>query len=368
MPAALSLPQLVNRIRLATGLVLFAYAATHLLNHSLGLISLDAMDAGRRVFVTIWFNPLGLTLLYGSLTIHLALAFWSIYRRRSLRMPLWEAAQLLLGLMIPPLLAIHVIGSRGAHQLFGTDTNYIYELLILWVFSPKDGVQLAIVLVILWMHGCIGLHFWLRLKSWYPRALPFVYAAALLVPVLALLGFAAGGREVARLAEDPDWLNQAIAELGFPDEDGVAVLYAIRDWFIGGFLACLAAALIGRAVRRWITSHRAVVITYPDGKKVEVQIGTTILDASRIAGIPHASVCGGRGRCSTCRVRISAGAAASAAGERRRAQGAGPRRRRAQCAAGLPDAAHRRRRHRAAAAGDRQPAGRPGAARLSAGP
>jgi adenylate cyclase len=275
MPAALSLPQLVNRTRLATGLVLFAYATTHLLNHSLGLISLDAMDAGRRVFVTIWFNPLGLTLLYGSLTIHLALAFWSIYRRRSLRMPLWEAAQLLLGLMIPPLLAIHVIGSRGSHQLYGTDTNYIYELLILWVFSPKDGVQLAIVLVILWMHGCIGLHFWLRLKSWYPRAIPFVYAAALLVPVLALLGFAAGGREVARLAEDPDWLNQAVAELGFPDEDGVAVLYAIRDWFIGGFLACL---------------------------------GTTILDASRIAGIPHASVCGGRGRCSTCRVRISAGA------------------------------------------------------------
>jgi adenylate cyclase len=308
MPAALSLPQLVNRTRLATGLVLFAYAATHLLNHSLGLISLDAMDAGRRVFVTIWFNPFGLTLLYGSLTIHLALAFWSIYRRRSLRMPLWEAAQLLLGLMIPPLLAIHVIGSRGAHQLYGTDTNYIYELLILWVFSPKDGVQLAFVLVILWMHGCIGLHFWLRLKSWYPRALPFVYAVALLVPVLALLGFAAGGREVARLAEDPDWLNQAVAELGFPDEDGVAVLYAIRDWFIGGFFACLAAALIGRAVRRWITSHRAVVITYPDGKKVEVQIGTTILDASRIAGIPHASVCGGRGRCSTCRVRISAGA------------------------------------------------------------
>jgi adenylate cyclase len=308
MPAALSLPQLVNRIRLATGLVLFAYATTHLLNHSLGLVSLDAMDSGRRIFVGLWFNPIGLTLLYGSLTIHLALAFWSIYRRRSLRMPLWEAAQLLLGLMIPPLLAIHIIGSRGAHQLFDTDTNYVYELLILWVFSPKDGVQLAIVLVILWMHGCIGLHFWLRLKSWYPRALPFVYAVALLVPVLALLGFAAGGREVARLAEDPDWLNQAIAEIGFPDEDGVAVLYAIRNWFIGGFLACLAAALIGRAVRRWITSHRAVVITYPDGQKVEVQIGTTILDASRMAGIPHASVCGGRGRCSTCRVRISAGA------------------------------------------------------------
>ena len=229
MPAALSLPQLVNRTRLATGLVLFAYATTHLLNHSLGLISLDAMDAGRRVFVTIWFNPLGLTLLYGSLTIHLALAFWSIYRRRSLRMPLWEAAQLLLGLMIPPLLAIHVIGSRGSHQLYGTDTNYIYELLILWVFSPKDGVQLAIVLVILWMHGCIGLHFWLRLKPWYPpRDRLSSMPRRCLVPVLALLGFAAGGREVARLAADPAWLNAGGCRSSACPPETVAVLYRHR--------------------------------------------------------------------------------------------------------------------------------------------
>ena len=30
-----------------------------------------------------------------------------------------------------------------------------------------------------------------------------------------------------------------------------------------------------------------------------------VLEASRFAGIPHASVCGGRGRCSTCRIRIA---------------------------------------------------------------
>ncbi len=36
--------------------------------------------------------------------------------------------------------------------------------------------------------------------------------------------------------------------------------------------------------------------------------GMSVLEASRAAGIPHASVCGGRGRCSTCRVRIGEGA------------------------------------------------------------
>src|SRR5262245_41479280 len=308
MPPAFSAAHLVNRLRLGSGLVLFAYAATHLLNHSLGLISLDAMEAGRDWFVAAWLNPVGLTLLYGSLLIHLGLALWSIYRRRSLRMPLWEAAQLLLGLLIPPMLAIHVIGSRGAYQLFGTDHNYIYELLILWVFSPWDGAQLATVLVLLWIHGCIGLHFWLRLKSWYPRFVPYLYGIALLIPVLALLGFASGGREVARLAEDQEWLDGAIAVIGFPDEAGVRLLYAIKNWFLGIYLFCLIAVLVARLVRRWLISRRAVVISYPEGQKVEVQIGTTILDASRIAGIPHASVCGGRGRCSTCRVRISTGA------------------------------------------------------------
>jgi adenylate cyclase len=33
--------------------------------------------------------------------------------------------------------------------------------------------------------------------------------------------------------------------------------------------------------------------------------GLSLLEASRAEGIPHASVCGGRGRCSTCRVQIA---------------------------------------------------------------
>ena len=35
--------------------------------------------------------------------------------------------------------------------------------------------------------------------------------------------------------------------------------------------------------------------------------GMTVLEASRSAGIPHASICGGRGRCTTCRLRIADG-------------------------------------------------------------
>src|SRR5690606_38718804 len=44
-------------------------------------------------------------------------------------------------------------------------------------------------------------------------------------------------------------------------------------------------------------------------RTVDVPRGMSVLDASRTAGIPHASVCGGRGRCSTCRVRVGDGLA-----------------------------------------------------------
>jgi len=47
-----------------------------------------------------------------------------------------------------------------------------------------------------------------------------------------------------------------------------------------------------------------VTITYRNGPKLQVPRGTTVLAASHAAGVPHAAVCGGRGRCSTCRVRV----------------------------------------------------------------
>src|SRR5207253_10599792 len=42
-------------------------------------------------------------------------------------------------------------------------------------------------------------------------------------------------------------------------------------------------------------------------RAVRIPKGLSVLDASRRAGIPHASVCGGRARCSTCRVRVLLG-------------------------------------------------------------
>ena len=107
------------RLRLWSGCVLFLYVTLHLSNHALGLISLDAMEAGRVWFLRLWRNPLGTAALYTALLVHPLLALWSIYRRRTLRMPPWETTQLVLGLLIPPLLAGHIVGTRLAHEWYG---------------------------------------------------------------------------------------------------------------------------------------------------------------------------------------------------------------------------------------------------------
>jgi adenylate cyclase len=297
----------VRRTRLVTGSILFSYLTTHFLNHALGLISLDAMEAGRIWFLALWRNPVGTTAFYGSLLVHFGLALWAIYQRHHLRMPLGEALQLVLGLCIPPLLAVHFVGTRMAHEWYGVEDVYAKTVLTLWHSSPVYGVRQTLLIAIAWTHGCIGLFYWLRLRRWFPRYAVLFFAFALLMPVLALLGFVQAGRAVEFLiARDPGWIEHIKqATHAGAVGDGQALVW-LHDSIIYGFWGCLGVTWVARMIRQINDRRSRVRITYPDGREVLVPRGFSILEASRFAGIPHASVCGGRGRCSTCRVRVSA--------------------------------------------------------------
>ena len=298
----------VRRIRLISGLVLLTYLATHFINHSLGLISLDAMEAGRIWFLALWRNPLATTLLYGSLLTHLSLAFYSLYRRRHLRMPLWEALQLVLGLMIPLFLAAHIAGTRLAHELVGVKDSYSLIVLSLWNVAPANGIRQAILVTVAWLHGCIGFHFWLRLRPWYPRVAPIFLAVAVLLPVVALLGFAEAGREISGLmARQPEWFERTLAAANVPRGSQRELLIILQERAVETFLAILFLVLLARGIRYAVQRRHRIRINYPGGIEVAVPRGLTVLEASRFSGIPHTSVCGGRGRCSTCRVRIVRG-------------------------------------------------------------
>ncbi len=309
MTFAMSAPALIRRLRLFTGIVLFSYVASHFLNHAFGLISLAALEESREWFVLFWRNlPFG-PLLYFSLTIHALLAMWAIFqRRRLLKMSPGEALQLTLGLCIIPMLAEHVIGTRISASFYGVNDTYTYVLLSIWHFDMMKGMWQSTALVVAWVHGCLGLYFWLRLKPWYAQAQPSLYALALLVPVLGLLGFAIAGREVTRLAAQPGWLPETLAGFNLQSAAALAELGELLSTVYWIFGAMLVIAFGARAVRSLIERQRGLVrLTYPGGRVVEAAPGPTILEISWLHGIPHAAVCGGRGRCSTCRVRITNG-------------------------------------------------------------
>ncbi|MBL8837339.1 MAG: adenylate/guanylate cyclase domain-containing protein, partial [Alphaproteobacteria bacterium] len=147
---------------------------------------------------------------------------------------------------------------------------------------------------------------WLRLRPWYPRVSPLAFAFALLWPALAIMGMVAAGRDIQHLAAQPGWTDALVAVANFPPT--TAVLDAAWWTILGVFFAALALTLVARWLRDLVERKRGRIrITYPDGREAAVPRGLSVLEASQTNGIPHAAVCGGRGRCSTCRVRVVRG-------------------------------------------------------------
>jgi adenylate cyclase len=298
----------IRRARLGSGLAMFIFAFLHFSNHALGLVSVSAAEDGRRFFTALWRNPVGSLLLYGAIFTHIGLVFRSIYVRRSLVMPKGELAQIGLGLAIPLLLIDHVIGTRVVHTLYGYRDNYETVMRTLWITSPGTGLRQIAALVIVWFHGCIGLHYWLRYRTWYTDVAAPLLAVAILVPVLAVLGFIEMGRTIAEPAYegivDTSRYEANLNARYSSDPDARAQVAMIRAGLYGSFAGALFLVVAARTHRRWRERVDQITVHYQGGEVVRVPRGFTVLEASRLGGIPHYSICGGKGQCSTCRVQV----------------------------------------------------------------
>ncbi|MBX4924607.1 adenylate/guanylate cyclase domain-containing protein [Rhizobium binae] len=296
----------IRRARLGSGLIIFIFVLLHLSNHALGLISLAAADKARHLFLATWRNPAGTAVLYASVLIHMGLVLRAIYMRRSLVMPKGESAQIVLGLLIPLLLIDHVIGTRIAHELYGYIDDYETVVEQLWIRNPANGARQVLGVIAVWFHGCIGIHFWLRYRQWYAGSAPLLLALAILVPVLSVLGFVEMGRTLAdpsyQLTTNPYEVNLNAHYLHDPEVR--ARIATVRAGLYGAFSASLLLVVVARARRRLKERLDQVTVHYPGGEVIRVPRGFTVLEASRLGGLPHYSVCGGKGQCSTCRVQI----------------------------------------------------------------
>ena len=50
-----------------------------------------------------------------------------------------------------------------------------------------------------------------------------------------------------------------------------------------------------------------IVDMQPVGRRIEIEAGTSLLEASQAAGVGLVSLCGGEGWCESCLVRIASG-------------------------------------------------------------
>ena len=303
---------LERRLRIVTGLILAVYILIHLFNHSLGLLSLEAMESMRKLVTPFWRSWFGGLLIYGSLLTHFALALMSLYRRSSLRMPRWELAQLLLGLAIIPLLASHVAATWGGRVLMGFDPNYNLALNAI-LSNPLNTVRQFALVIIAWIHAVIGLHFFLRLSKFYRRVALHLYPVVILVPLLVIFSLVRAGFELDVWKAESAVVNKPSINAYVGAEptylEGTPVNIIFHHGVLVIFFLLLAVTLLARLVRlHYQQTNGNVVIRHLNGRELKGSPGQTILEMMRMNSIPHASLCGGRGRCTTCRVRVGNGA------------------------------------------------------------
>ncbi len=302
---ALKRDNILQEMRLVSGLILFSFAATHLLNHALGLFSVDLMQEVQQWRWTVTRSLVGSIVLGGALVVHVVLGLQRIATRSTLRLPPWELLQSIGGLLIPFLLFAHIVNTRGARELFGVNDIYLYELLRLW---PSSAVSQSLMVIFVWMHGCLGIHFWLRLKPAYRRLVPFLAVVAVIIPVAALGGFLVAGRGVNAIVADERILAAIKDMTHWPTDAANEQLAGLRTIVRGEYAALLAVVAIyfiwTHLERR---SGQTVTVSYIGGPTITVPTGPSLLEISRMSKVPHASICGGRARCSTCRVRIEHG-------------------------------------------------------------
>lgn len=290
---AIDFPKIRKNLHFGSGLVMGAFILGHFTNHALGLVSISAMESLREILQDLWRSPVGTVLLYGAISAHFSMALDSLYRRHTLKMPVREALKIALGLSLPFLIATHVVNTRIDFSISGYDGGYT-AILSRMSASPPTILRQSIALLVAWVHFCLGLWFWMRNRSWYKKASISLYTIAIMLPVLSLLGFSQGMRSLDFVPSNAWFMTQ-------PSDP--QILIGINRWIY----AFLAFAIGSVLVLRQIPKAGRIRVTYPDGGTVTIEQGSSVLEASRLSNRPHLSICGGRGRCSTCRVKVTAG-------------------------------------------------------------
>lgn len=295
----------ISRLRGITGIVIFAYVVVHMSNHIVGLVSLSAADVMLDNVRWFWHLTFVAIILYASLFIHAGLGVLSTITKYSYRIKFIDWVQIGTGLLIPWILIGHAFVGGYSTRFLGVKDSYELTTLATWVFDPVSVATLSFLLILAWGHGVIGVNNMLRFHASYQRIKPMLVIVVWLFPILSLLGFASAGKEIiAKVMLDSNVIGQVMMNAQLSMEMAAYLTQvnttALKYYPFGLALLIPIAFVLFRIRNR----KKDISITYPGNKIVHADPGISVLDASRQNNISHMSMCGGRGRCSTCRIRV----------------------------------------------------------------
>ncbi len=238
----------IHLLRLSSGLVLWTYIATHILNHALGLWSIAAAEQALRLAIVVWHSWLGTLLLYGAFATHLSLALAGLYQRHTLRLPPQELLRIAFGLSFPLLLVGHAVSARIGYEWYGLLPQYqrVIESLI---SSGNEGRQIAL-LAPGWLHGCMGLNVAFRHRAGYKRWRWLFITLAIALPLASAAGILLMSQEIALLLQNPDWQYQADKRLTKAE---AASLADLRAQLLYGYGGLVLVVLVARTAR-WMSA------------------------------------------------------------------------------------------------------------------
>ena len=294
-------------LRSTGALIMLGFVICHFGNHILLLVSIPTAIAAHHFLIDPWRTVIGTTILLSGFAAHYGNALWSIYVRREFRLTRWGWWQLCLGLLVPLLLCLHLSETRIQEIQGEYAANYTTVFVRQWAVAPWMGILQVILLCTVWTHAMIGIHFWWRNKRWYKRWRTALAVFALLWPSLALAGYTAGGNEILRLAEQPGFVDQVLNQADI-DEESLEAAHDVALEIAISHVILVTAAFAARIVRRQLALRRyPATLSHSNGRNVPILAGATLLEILLANDIAHAWVCGGRARCTTCRVRVLKG-------------------------------------------------------------
>ena len=211
--------------------------------------------------------------------------------------------QLVTSFILPLALLPHMLASSYAPRFKDAQANY--KLVLEGTLEDGGIYFMGLFVIFVWVHGIIGITSMVKFHPVYQKYKNTFLVGSWLLPILAVLGAFTASKELATDIEN----NKIIMEQVYADsnigKELEAELMQTSDMLMLNYLyVLLGVILFVFVVHQVRKAFRKIKITYPNGKEVRVTKGTSILEASREHRIGHVSMCGGRGRCSTCRVRV----------------------------------------------------------------